>query len=67
MAFSWRTVGPNPNLSAIIPIANHCHRPDGHEFFCVIKGVCGNRPNLIDALPGRSWAQNGPQSQFGRT
>ena len=59
--------GPADCLSAIIPIANQCQRPDGHGFFRVIKGVCLNGQNLIDALLGQGQAQNGPQSQFGRT
>ena len=46
-----RTFAPGRVPSANIPISNHGRRPDGHGFFLFIKGVCGNQPNLLDALP----------------
>lgn len=54
-----RTMGPwteeswvrDPLAPPFIPIASQWQCPEGHGVFRFIKGVCGNTPNFVDALP----------------
>ena len=61
------TVGSNPTLSAIIPVANTDRRLRRRRNSRVFKGLCVPHANRWDCTPGPFQALNGAPSLFGRT